>query len=878
MPQITPNRVAVGLGAPGSFVTVRTNFVSNPNMETNATGWVGLSSATVTRDTTQHHSGTASLKVVTPGAVAQEGGGFVVSTSFVNLPCSTGAWLLVPAGVQMLSMIRSGSPLNDGITFFTGTGAWQFVAAAHGAFSDMTSANLLIRTANAQAVTFYIDDAIMEAAAVCVGSFDGSTAASGDFTYAWTGPTNASTSIQQIPGQMVEVTSYIQGPEGVTFSYGRQDEFRDTGPAQFSFTLENQDGRFTPNNPATPYAVPMTEGLTVSWVCGTRLVSGSIQSIGFASSEDQWGRIVVTCTDVLGVANRTYLTDLASDAAAANAWLYWPFNDPAGSASAAEINGGPSLAPDIDPEFSAVATFGITATAPTADTQVQLTEPTTNLYYFDNALDAVFPTITYPAGSLGYWGFWVTPVTVNWRVELDVELANGWVLAFSGTQQGNGTNVSLTITGTPVGVSYLSVPWQVGVAHYLAVGVTNAGTTYTATIFFDGVAVGSGSWTNTVLTNAQAQPVGVRFMIGDGVYITTANVAHLSHAPILIHEEAAGPTTETARLQLLDQVVPQLTLWAVDPALSSAPIGVQQSSGNTALAALLDVMRTEQGQIYSTTTGTFLNPVQTVNIRARTRPSTVSATFDAAADVSGVPQFLRDITNTYSSVTATGPSTAVTVTDSSLVPRVGSATDSETILNVETVDLQEWAQDRLLRGENPSLRVASVVIDALTASDATTTALFGLTLGDRVRITNLPSTQLGFSQWDGWLLGVTESHTPGATASDTFTLYLAAVLPQTGVFDTDVFADGSNNLLNATVTSTATSITVNSADTVTWFERSATGYTIQVDTEQMTVTAAGAPSGGVQTLTVTRGVNSTVAAAHTAAATVEVIPTALFAF
>lgn len=49
-------------------------------------------------------------------------------------------------------------------------------------------------------------------------------------------------------GVMADVSAFMAGPEGVVCSYGQQDEFRDAGPAQFSFTLENQDGRFTPNN------------------------------------------------------------------------------------------------------------------------------------------------------------------------------------------------------------------------------------------------------------------------------------------------------------------------------------------------------------------------------------------------------------------------------------------------------------------------------------------------------------------------------------------------------------------------------------------------------------------------------------------------------
>ncbi len=171
------------------------------------------------------------------------------------------------------------------------------------------------------------------------------------------------------------------------------------------------------------------------------------------------------------------------------------------------------------------------------------------------------------------------------------------------------------------------------------------------------------------------------------------------------------------------------------------------------------------------------------------------------------------------------------------------------------------------------MRLAQIDVNT-TTSTVTAAQLLALNLGDRIRITNLPAGPLGFTQWDGWFLGASEIHN---YQSDTFTLYLAPVLPRTALFDTDLFQAGGSLSLSAPLTSSATSMSVQSVDG-TLLERVQVPYTLQVDAEQVTVTACTAPSGGVQTATITRGVNATAAAAHATGALVDVATPALFAF
>ncbi|GAA4145320.1 hypothetical protein [Leifsonia shinshuensis] len=667
-------------------------------------------------------------------------------------------------------------------------------------------------------------------------------------------------------GALVDVSAYCTGPEGVAYSYGRQSEFRDPNPGQVTFILDNYDGRFTPGNLSTPYASPLTEGTAVCWSIGGRLVSGMVSAIGFASSETEWGRVTITCGDIFYFANRTLVGDIAATMASTNAWLYWSLNDAASSGQAAETsgNGGPSLTtqPPGNP-----GVFGLPGVPATTDTQMAL--PATAAAAAAMQATGPFPVINYPAGSLGFWGLWYTPNAASF-----VEIDSGPSGSYAGFWRFQGSSVSFGAPGWTSGGTTVAFD---GLTHYFALGTTYAGTTFTATLYIDGVAAGTSTGTVAgTLTNALAQPKYVRLFAGDGTGSYSPSFSHFSHSPVLIHEEyAASPTTTANRVRALAQTVPGMTIGTLDPNISTAPIGPPTASNVTAWSLMCDAVRTEQGHLYAATTGTLLAPTTTVNMRARTRPTAVTLTLDAAADIEGLPQIDRDVTNLYATITASGPSNSAAATDRAAVARVGAAATSETVTLANPTDLLGYAQDRLQRGENVALKVSKVDINT-TTSAVTLAQLLGLNLGDRVRLTNLPTAALGFTQWDGWFLGATEVH--NTLSGDVFTLYLAPVLPSTAVFDTDVFSAGTDLTLSSALTAGATSMVVATASPLTFLETVQVPYTLQVDSEQVTVTACTALSGSTQTATITRGANGTTPAAHATGALVDVAQPGIYAF
>lgn len=677
-------------------------------------------------------------------------------------------------------------------------------------------------------------------------------------------------------GAMVDVSSYVGFMAGISQSWGRQDEFRDVNPRAFSFTLDNYDGRFTPGNTASAWPTPVVEGMPVSWLLGTRLVSGTVLGVALGADEPNWGTITIMCDDMLGNAARRQVSGLADGAVrAATPYAYWPLTDSANSAAALESSGNsqPPLSSSSGANGQSLyPIFGATGVPAVGASQLEMDGPTATAPFYYSTVSA-FSTIPYSGTSMGFWNCWITSSVGSCRSLVNVRISGlGSPITF-GVE--TGYYYLQPGTGNPPGFS--TTPAPPNVPTLVSIGVTLSGTAMTVTLYLNGQAqfskpyydsMGAGS-VASLPTNANKTPSMVTLQSGDGITSAVSFFSHLSHTATLPLEAYAGATTEANRLTLIAATAPEISLAALPADLSPAMLGAV-GGATTTLTSFTDVMKTEQGSIYTATTGTLLAPVQTVNVRARQRPSAVSYSFDASNDLSGIVPFVRDITNMVSTVAVNGPATSWLVNDASVVGRAGSSSAVEACLNLYGSDLAQFGQDRINRGKNVNLRVTSVTVDALTTRTDRSAALLAMIPGDRIRITGLPTASLGFTTWDGWLLGATELHT---VTTHTFTLYLQPCLPTTAVFDTDLFAAGISLSLTAGITNSATTMSVSTTGAL--LETSVFPYTLLIDSEPVIVTACTSASPQVATITRSGGA---VAVAHTTTATIEVSPVSLYAF
>lgn len=693
-------------------------------------------------------------------------------------------------------------------------------------------------------------------------------------------------------GAMVDVTSYMDLAAGVSRNWGRESEFEDAVPGQFSFTLDNSDGRFTPGNASSALVTTVTEGMSVCWQLGSRLVAGTVQAIEptFPGGESAWAQVTITCDDMLGNAARHELASL-DDAAVREGIVTWPMSDATGSLVAvgsSPIGTAPYL--NVDTSGGGAVAFGNTTSGiPDAPSAVAIT---TGASSGTPSMDAVgpFPALSYPAGVVGALGFWalcssdVHGFTVVLRYLSTLPGLATWSLKVQ--PAGASSFIADGLGGTAIAASPLidfSTPHYV--SSYVTMGGTTAAVSYTVEVFVDGVSGGTSSYTPspavprpTIVQPAEmTMSSSVVGAVGPGSVTTIARITH-SIAPI--NDGLLSNATAADRISALAATAPELELDTL-PTLSTAIYAGDDPGGDSTLDALNNVIRAEQGHIYTATTGTLTAPTQKVKVRERDRPSTVTYSFNAETEASGATDFVRDITNMLATITVDGPITSAVYTDSSLTSRASAKNASESLPLRDYTDLYTWGTDRVARGANVVLRAASLTIDAFTTPTDRSSSLLALVPGDRIQITGLPSTQLGFSTSDGWLLGVDEHQ---SLTEHTFTLYLQPVLLRPIILDTDVLTAGGNLSLTSSITNSTTSISVTSSDG-TLLSTAGGDYPqkFRLENEVITATAVSGAS-SPQTMTATRASTdpitglATTAAAHAAAVQVEVADPAYLAF
>lgn len=181
---------------------IRENTCPNPNFETSTATWT-LYGSTITRDTVTKYAGAASLKVVCTGAATGQGTYSDISNLGYDpgLKFSVSAYVNAPVGATMEIVAAStGAGASNVTTTFTGTGAWQLVKAEGATTGANANQYIVIRTrVTAQAITFYVDNALVQFGTVVGSYFDGSSTGTDGVTYGWSGTANLSSSYEVAP-------------------------------------------------------------------------------------------------------------------------------------------------------------------------------------------------------------------------------------------------------------------------------------------------------------------------------------------------------------------------------------------------------------------------------------------------------------------------------------------------------------------------------------------------------------------------------------------------------------------------------------------------------------------------------------------------------
>lgn len=109
--------------------------------------------------------------------------------------------------------------------------------------------------------------------------------------------------------QWVDITAWVRTAGGVqipTSSFGRQTDLSTVDPGQFTIALNNQDHRFTPGNPSSPYSPGWRSGMRLRMVetVGFRtylLADGNmLQPAVTIQTPDRFQTVTVTAQDRIG--------------------------------------------------------------------------------------------------------------------------------------------------------------------------------------------------------------------------------------------------------------------------------------------------------------------------------------------------------------------------------------------------------------------------------------------------------------------------------------------------------------------------------------------------------------------------------------------------
>lgn len=176
------------------------NLCTNPSFETTLGTWNMVSGGSISRDTTQGYIGTSSAKINVVNAVdgAYFAGG--AATTSAGKVVTTSAWVKAPVG-QSFRFDTDTSPdgsswVVSNTTTHTATGDWQRVNHTTTMPAGATKVTVGFKSNAPWTGSIWVDAILIENGTTLTHYYAGT----GDYTYAWTGTANASTSIQRASG------------------------------------------------------------------------------------------------------------------------------------------------------------------------------------------------------------------------------------------------------------------------------------------------------------------------------------------------------------------------------------------------------------------------------------------------------------------------------------------------------------------------------------------------------------------------------------------------------------------------------------------------------------------------------------------------------
>ena len=668
-----------------------------------------------------------------------------------------------------------------------------------------------------------------------------------------------------------DVTSLVNvGSGAITRKVGRSTQLDTISAGSLSFTLDNPNGTFTPDNPLSTYYPNVVEGKRVRW----KVTEASTTYTRFTGWITQWvpeidgasaSSVQVVATDALGhLSSRQvwglpetemrydsplvyYTLDHPSDS------YYVPFYSAVGGAplryQKAPVGGSLALSSGVGAPYDGLTCPTWTMNTNSSPYLYAENANTSDLSTFSIELLAKMVVDTTPGSNdLGLLKLGDLSIYYNY-----------------------GTGELVVVDGSTIRLSYAVDLFDA--QHLISMSSTPSG----SYLYIDGYQVDSGT-TFTTIPKGRTLVVGAAYLPGWAYY--NGEISHvalydteLAYTAMLFHALSVdayyGETIATA----LDAVA-RWSGVSITQEGSGSPqlVDAIDTTGKKALDALAYISAGDGGVLYDNGSGLY------ARIGSELKSSTVELSLDVEADLDGSVTLTRSITEDVAGATVSSYSQSATYVDSELASSIGTYTSAEAP-NLARTDLEAIASNIVAVAKNDRLSAGQATLDLANCNTDKYADTLTLKIGDRVRLTNLISTQFGRTYLDTYVQGWSESLN---AQGYTFTFDLdAADVPSEAKFDDATygrFAAGDGVLtLTSTITSTDTSISVTSTGLPLTVLAGSYPMDLDLNGERVTVASEPASATSPQTLTVTRGVAPSIARAHTAGEAVEVYLSGKFA-
>jgi hypothetical protein len=697
--------------------------------------------------------------------------------------------------------------------------------------------------------------------------------------------------IEFTDGVWTDVTTYVESD--IQISRPRTSVFSPVGPASCSFTLNNPDGRFTPQRQvltdgatAHPYYpnVQPRRRVRVSYLKTTDRVRflGRIKEWPVALDDGVWNRATITATDEADRLSRVEMNpalDQEINEADPSAW--WTLGDEAGATTAAERFGGTPLTvitqgggADTTLTFGVDGPPGSTSTAlllaPTSASvgrYLQKSVDLTSRNGFELVLKVAAPpgsercilSVTYDDGD-----HTALYITTSGFLKL---------VTFDGATTSTFTDTASVADGGwhHVGVHHIGFPFT---TYDLWRDGTNVGG------IVDGAFASVGSSTvnigQNVIEATSALFGGTIAHVAFGM--TSTGIAARASALLGFSGETTGERIE--RFLSYADVTSGL-----DVDTGEAVVGPYPQDGKSVLQACQDMTVTEGGAsvVYIAPDGspTFRDR----DFRAQNTAAVMTLSARDDLDLDGwAPTFNEDaLVNdvTGNRATYSGTQSTWRAVDQDSIDEYQRTSESFDSYATTDADVLANAQDRLSRQAWPAFRLPQVTLDAGTATTDFFALLPDVEIGSVITIDDVPAGALPGAEIDliveGWSETIGKGGTTYRVVFDTSpvgNIGPADSVSQRGIYDTARYqAEGMT--LNSSLTSSATTVAIATSGGNPTFTTTGGDYPldIQVGEEQIRLNSAPGGSSSPQTFTgCTRGVNGTIAAAQASGASVDLAP------